>query len=271
MALLDWKRFFDGLGMNGTRWQWRMMRWERNLKGLLKGQPTPGVDISVTRIIIFINFVLFSLMVLHGTALGLGARVLLSPPTQLLVAWGGQFWPWVFQHGEWWRCLTYAFTHGGIIHIGFNMVVLYQVGPLIESQIGKARFILLYTLTALTATALGYYWHPMVPVVGASGSLFGLIGFAITYYHRMGPAGENIRNFMFKWAVYAFVFGLLVGADNAGHLGGGIGGAVFGLILPQGFRIGGMADRIFKLLAALCVAALAYSLTMLAISLLNTF
>ncbi len=269
---MDWKRFFDNLGMNGTRWQWRMMRWERNFKGMLKGQATPGTaEISLTKIIIFINLVLFSLMVIHGTVLGLGGGVLLSPPTKLLIGWGGQYWPLVLQYDQWWRCLTYAFTHGGIIHIGFNMMVLYQVGPLIESEIGKARFILLYTLTALTATALGYLWHPMTPVVGASGSLFGLIGFAITYYHRMGSPGHHIRNFMAKWAIYAFVFGLMVGADNAGHLGGGLGGAALGLILPMGYRVRGLTPKAFNLLAALCLAATLGSLIMLTISIFQNF
>lgn len=267
---MNWKRFFDSLGMNGTHWQWRVLRWERSIKGLLKGQPVPGsTEFSLAKTIIFINLILFSMMVLHGATLGVGGSSLLMPPTQLLIFWGGQLWPLTIQEGEWWRCLTYAYTHGGLIHLGFNMMVLYQVGPLIETEIGKARFILLYTLTALTATILGYYWHPMTPVVGASGSLFGLIGFAISYYHRMGPPGHHIRNFMTKWAVYAFVFGLIVGADNAGHLGGGLGGAVLGLIMPIGYRVRGLAPKAFNLLAALCVAVTLYSLGMLGISVLK--
>lgn len=256
--------------MNGTRWQWRIMRWERNFKGMLKGQATTGsMGIPLTKIILFVNLILFSLMVIQGVALGLGAQTLLAPPTQLLIQWGAQLWPLVLRQGEWWRCLTYAFTHGGIIHIGFNMMVLYQVGPLIESELGKSRFIVLYTLTALTATALGYLWHPMAPVVGASGSLFGLIGFAIGYYHRLGPSGQYIRNFMFRWAAYAFVFGLVVGADNAGHLGGALGGAVFGLVTPIRYRRNGLAPKIFNLLALICVAAVLYSLTMLALSVIR--
>jgi len=256
--------------MNGVRWQWRIMRWERSLKGWFRGRPATGAtEISLTKIIIFINLLLFSLMVVQGSILGLGMRVLLAPPTPLLIHWGGQLWPLVLQQGEWWRCLTYAFTHAGIIHIGFNMVVLYQVGPLIESELGKSRFIVLYTLTALTATGLGLLWHPMVPVVGASGSLFGLIGFAVTYYHRLGRPGEYIRNFMFRWAVYAFVFGLLVGADNAGHLGGALGGAVLGLITPLRYRRKDLAAKLFNILALICVAAVVYSLIMLALSIIK--
>lgn len=112
----------------------------------------------------------------------------------------------------------------GLIHLGFNMMVLFQVGPMLERELGLSRFFTLYTLTALTATGLGYFWHPNVTVIGASGSLFGLIGFSITYFHRMGPSGKPVRDFMLKWAVFAFVFGFIVGADNAGHLGGGLGG-----------------------------------------------
>ena len=226
---MDWKRIFDAIGLNGTHWQWRMMRYERTVKNLMRGQVSLS-GLSITRILIFVNLALFTLMVVHGLLVGIGLGGLLNPPTQLLLAWGGQFWPAVLQNGQWWRCLTYAFTHGGIIHLGFNMMVLFQVGPLIESELRPARFIILYTATALTATFAGYYWHFTTPVVGASGSLFGLIGFAVVYFHRLGAPGVQIRNFMFQWALFAFIFGLLVGADNAGHLGGALGGAALGLV-----------------------------------------
>lgn len=251
---MDWKSFFDRLGMNGTRWQWRMVRYERDFKALLRGEQISSLP-SPSQILIGLNVTLFALMVLHGVSLGVGLQGLLRPPTQLLLAWGGQLWPLVLNYDQWWRCLTYAYTHGGIIHLGFNMMVLYQVGPLLENELGGVRFFVLYTLTALTATLADLVWHPGVPVVGASGSLFGLIGFAAVYYHRMGPAGEGIRNFMLKWALFAFVFGLLVGADNAAHLGGALGGAVFGLLLPLGARGRRASARLFNLLGIGCLLA----------------
>ena len=220
---MDWKRFFDPLGLNGTRWQWRIMRWERRFRDLRHGRLDTAGGSPVTKALIFLNLLFFTLMILQGVKNGQGLRPLLNPDVSLLVHAGGQFWPLVLQEGQWWRCVTYAFTHAGLIHIGFNMVVLYQVGPLVEDEIGPAPYLLLYTATALTATLLGLFWHPMVPVVGASGALFGLIGFAVSYYHRVGgPMAIAQRNFMFRWAVYALVFGLLVGADNAGHLGGAL-------------------------------------------------
>ncbi len=257
------KPFFDKLGLNGTRWQWRLMRWERKIAALRRGERLSGDDFSPARIILIVNLVWFSLMVLKGVSAGIGLQSLTSPPLGLLYHFGAQRWiPEVLHYGQWWRCLTYAYTHGGLIHIGFNMLVLYQVGPMIEREIGARRFIVLYTLTALTATLLGLLWHPYTPVVGASGSIFGLIGFAVAYFHRMGPAGEAIRNFMFRWALFAFVFGLLVGADNAGHLGGALGGAAFGLVLPTGIRGRKASAGFFTAVSLLCVFATLGSLAM---------
>lgn len=267
---MDWKTFFDRLGMNGTRWQWRMMRWERNLRGMFRGDFRP-VGVSVAGALIVVNLILFTIMVLQGTLAGLGPRTLLSPDTYLLLHAGAQYWPLVLVEGEWWRCLSYAFVHGGIIHLGFNMVVLYQVGPLIETEIGKGRFLFLYVFTALTATVAGLAWQMLVwrsfaPVVGASGSLFGLIGFAAVHYHRLGHAGVQIRNFMLQWAAFAFIFGLLIGADNAGHLGGALGGALLGLLIPIGWRKRPLVDTLFNLFVLLSAAAILYSLTMLVLS-----
>jgi len=253
---VNWKPFFDKLGLNGTRWQWRMMRWEKNIGALRRGERLPGGGPSPARVIIAVNLIWFSLMVFKGITAGLGLQPLLAPPLGLLLDFGAQVWnPLVLYKGQWWRCLTYAYTHGGLIHLGFNMLVLYQVGPLIESEIGARRFVVLYTLTALTATLLGLLWHPYTPVVGASGSIFGLIGFAVAYFHRMGPAGTALRNFMFRWAAFAFIFGLLVGADNAGHLGGALGGAAFGLLLPIGIRGRKASSGFFTLTGLLCIIA----------------
>jgi len=196
--------------------------------------PFPTVPgISLARLIIVINVFLFLLMIAIGVLAGFGLQPVLSPPTNLLLHMGAQFWPLVLERGEIWRCLSYAFTHGGIIHLGFNMTVLYQVGTLVEGEIGRPRFLTLYTVTALTATLAGYLWHPFTPVVGASGSLFGLIGFAAVFYHRLAiPVAVQRRNLMLQWALFAFLFGLMVGADNAGHLGGALGGVLFGWFMP---------------------------------------
>lgn len=265
---MDWPTLGGNLGLRGPRWHWRLMRWERAWRQLFHG--SAGGSAPATRIILALNLGLFTVMILHGMAGGRGLQGLFSPDGFLLVQAGGQFWPLVFTQGEWWRCLTYAYTHGGIIHLAFNMMVLYQVGPAIEGEIGTLRFVTLYTATALTATFAGLFWHPAVPVVGASGSLFGLIGFAIAYYHRIGgPAAHELRNFMVRWAAFAFAFGLLVGADNAGHAGGALGGAALGLILPLGVRGRNSMKPLFRLLGTASIVATLASLAMLALSWLS--
>lgn len=234
---MDWKRFFDNLGMNGTRWQWRIMRWQRQLKQVSRGERVPNSGISLSQLLLIINLILFSAMILRGAAAGFGMSTLMRPGSELLIVSGGQWWPLVIKNGQWWRCITYAFTHGGIIHLGFNMMVLYQIGPQLEEEIGPSGFLTLYTITALAATVLGYFWHPMTVVVGASGALFGMIGFSISYFHRIG--GHHAlaqRDQMLRWAIFAFIFGFLVGADNAAHLGGAVSGAAFGFIFPIALR-----------------------------------
>lgn len=264
---VDWKRFFDNLGMNGTRWQWRIMRWQRQWKQIARGEGVSTADFSLSQLLLIVNLVLFSVMVLRGATSGMGMAPLLHPNSELLVVSGGQWWPLVVQHGEWWRCISYAFTHGGLIHLGFNMMVLYQVGPQLEQEIGPSGFISLYVITALAATALGYFWHPLTIVVGASGALFGMIGFSISYFHRIG--GHHAlaqRDFMLRWAFFAFIFGFLVGADNAAHLGGAVSGAMFGFIFPISLRSRQALAPVTNVLAGLSGLAIVASLAMLVLS-----
>jgi rhomboid protease GluP len=208
---------------------------------------------SLTQILIYANLILFTLMALHGILIGLGMGTILQPTSGLLGHWGAQFWPYVIKYDQWWRCITYAYTHGGIIHLGFNMVVLYQVGPLLEAEIGWSRLFSVYTLSALLATIAGYFWHFDALVVGASGSIFGLIGFSISFYHRSGGSlAIQRRNFMFQWAVMAFVFGIVVGADNAAHFGGLVAGLLLGWFMPLTVRKQKMADPLFRGIALVC-------------------
>ena len=222
---------------------------------------------SLVHILIYANLILFTLMVLHGTILGMGMSAIMHPSPRLLVHWGAQYWPLVLDNGEWWRCITYAFTHGGLIHVGFNMVVLYQVGPLLESELGWTRLFTVYTATALIATLAGLLWHPGTIVVGASGAIFGLIGFSVSYYHRIGGyIGIQRRNLMFQWAMMAFIFGFIIGADNAAHLGGTLSGAALGWIMPISIRDQRKTESLFKGIAMIFLAMTVISIVFIPIS-----
>jgi membrane associated rhomboid family serine protease len=73
--------------------------------------------------------------------------------------------------------LTYAFLHGGPVHLLVNMLTLYSLGRLVIWRVGQARFLMLYAISALGG-ALGFaaLSSKVQPMVGASGALFGLVG-----------------------------------------------------------------------------------------------
>lgn len=213
--------------------QWRL----RNLKHRLRSsqQERPGMASPwLTQTLIFVNLIMFTLTVLLALSHSYSIEAIFSPSPQLLVEAGGQWWPLALNENQWWRCITYAYVHGGLIHLLFNMVVLYQVGGHLEQEIPRLGYIGIYTLAVVAATVAGLLWHPRIVVVGASGGLFGLLGFAVGYYHRVGGrAALDLRDFMLKWALLALVIGFFIGADNAAHLGGAVTGILCGLAWPQ--------------------------------------
>ena len=124
----------------------------------------------------------------------------------------------------------------GLMHIAINMIALLQVGPVLERDVGAARFLSVYLLALICGGVADLLVRgPVVMLIaGASGALFGLIGFGMTYAHFYGgPAGIARRNFFLQWAMYGFVFGFIVRADNICHLGGFLVGALCGFLVER--------------------------------------
>jgi rhomboid protease GluP len=144
--------------------------------------------------------------------------------------------------GEWWRLVTPALVHGGIIHLLFNMYFLYLVGPLVEQLYGSARFLLLYGLTAAAGSAASFLFGGPAPSVGASGAIFGLCGvlLAVSAVHRpvLDGRGRALMSQIGGLVVINLVIGFGVGAiadmriDNAAHVGGLLAGLWLGFVLP---------------------------------------
>lgn len=139
---------------------------------------------------------------------------------------------------QWYRLITGAFLHASIEHILFNMVTLAIVGPPVEAEIGRSRFLALYLLSALGGSVASYLLSaPDVAGVGASGAIFGVMG---AYYVLARRRGWETRSILVLIAV-----NLLLGFSNPGidwraHLGGMIVGALgcFGLTALPGARPG---------------------------------
>ena len=297
---MDWKRFFDSLGLNGTRWQWRIMRWQNQWgdfktslwgkkqhvtyrhkfcrhcgalldrdaricdqcnasveswrrqsvsRGLGLLMPTACV---ATPILIVVNVGLLLVMMLRY-----GGEVAFTQDAEQMQRMGCLV-PALFRAGEYWRLITYGYLHFGLLHIGFNMLALSQVGPMLEHEIGTARFFAVYTLTLMAGGGADLLLraNPWVHVAGASGALFGLIGFGLSYCHFSGGSlRSNFRGFFIQWAIYGFVFGYALRLDNVAHGGGFVAGAVLGFLIERERLHRERLTPFWRLLGFLCLAA----------------
>ncbi|MFP5417155.1 MAG: rhomboid family intramembrane serine protease [Actinomycetes bacterium] len=142
---------------------------------------------------------------------------------------GGTFLPGVLD-GAWWQVITSAFTHANWIHLGFNMFVLWVLGPQLERILGRARFLALYLGSALTASAFVLWLaEPTTSTVGASGAVFGLMGALLVLATR---ARGDVRQILVWLGLNVVVTVVGAGAISwQGHLGGFVGGVALTLAL----------------------------------------
>jgi membrane associated rhomboid family serine protease len=133
-----------------------------------------------------------------------------------------------------WTPFTYMFLHAGTFHLLFNMLGLFFFGPRLEARIGGARFLRLYLVSGLTG-ALFSIATPHVPIVGASGAIFGVfLGFA-RYWPRAqvliwGIVPVEARIMVILMTVLALMGGFGVGQSGVAHfahLGGFVGGWLY--------------------------------------------
>ncbi|TMK36269.1 MAG: rhomboid family intramembrane serine protease [Actinobacteria bacterium] len=135
--------------------------------------------------------------------------------------------------GEWWRLISAMFLHAGLLHIAFNGYALYIVGGVVEQELGRWRFAVLYAVTGFCASVASYaIGAPLVPSVGASGAIFGLFGvfFAYNYQRRhlvfYAARMRSMGTLILINLVLTFTF---PGIDWRGHLGGLTTGIIGGL------------------------------------------
>jgi membrane associated rhomboid family serine protease len=140
-------------------------------------------------------------------------------------------------NGEWYRLVTGGFLHASFFpHLFFNMLLLFFLGRLLEPALGTVRFVALY-FTALLAGAFGalLLTNPLVPTLGASGAIFGLIGaaFVIARGRGMGELAGQLGFLIVFNLVFTF------GANDisiGGHIGGLVAGLLCGLAIVAGER-----------------------------------
>jgi rhomboid protease GluP len=164
---------------------------------------------------------------LSGGLMGLGGIA-----TQVNYRLGASL-PLAYNISQPWRFVTAIFLHGGLLHIGFNMWVLMDIGPMVEELYGSARYLFLYVATGVA----GYILSSSVGhiSVGASGSLLGLVGVLLAATTgRQNMAAQALRSSLIRWLIYIAVMGFLFrGTDNYAHFGGVASGYLLGRLLPD--------------------------------------
>jgi membrane associated rhomboid family serine protease len=133
--------------------------------------------------------------------------------------------------GDWWRPVTAGFVHAGLLHVGLNMFILYQLGRLLEPALGRIAFLALYGMSLLGGSLLVLVLDPDVRTVGASGAVFGLMGAAVVALRARGinPFSTSIGmllviNLIITFAGSAFI-------SVGGHIGGLVAGLIGGWFL----------------------------------------
>ncbi len=155
----------------------------------------------------------------------------------------------VYGLGRWWTLLSASWLHGSLLHILFNMMWVRDLGPAMADIIGPSRTVIIYTVAGFC----GFLLSSSVGVpftMGASASVFGLLGALVHYGRKSGSS--LVRGQAVQYAVILFVFGFFMrGVDNFAHAGGFAGGYAMSAFFNPLTRERG--DHM--LVAVICVAA----------------
>ena len=226
------------VGINATRChecgaslRFSLAALSKKLSGLFGEQEAP-----VTSALLIANFVMLGVSWFSYAAIGKGGGFtilwgLIGEPQYRL---GASYGPPIFYRNEWWRLVTAMFLHGGLIHIGFNMMSLMQIGPALEEVYGSARYLFLYVATGafgfLVSAFTGHF------SLGASAALLGLVGAMLAITTKRGGAYmRDLRSRLISSVVILFVLGFsgFMAMDNWAHGGGLAAGFVLGKLLAD--------------------------------------
>jgi membrane associated rhomboid family serine protease len=182
----------------------------------------------VTQILIAINVAVFIGETASGTPLGgVGGNGFGTLFTK-----GALYGPFIDQLHQYYRLVTAGFLHDGLLHIAFNMLFLFFLGPMLEPAIGRLNYCLVYFVSLLAGSFGALLFSPQLPTVGASGACFGILGalIVVAYYRGISIWQSGLGLTL----VINIIFSLSVsGISIGGHLGGVLGGAICGWLIVQ--------------------------------------
>jgi membrane associated rhomboid family serine protease len=184
-----------------------------------------GTGALVTKTLIAINVAVYLVSIAQG---GGGLR----PGQDFLEDWG--LYAPLIADGQWYRLLTSAFLHASLIHIGFNMLMLWWFGQALEVALGRGRFLGIYLVSALAGAAGALLLSPLSLTVGASGAVFGILGAGLVLERRqIHVFGGSALFVVLLNVVFTFA---IPNISIGGHLGGLVGGVLAILAMSAGGR-----------------------------------
>ena len=156
----------------------------------------------------------------------------LNNPSGRIVEDFGLFGPFVSE-GEVYRLVTSGFLHASLVHIGFNMLLLFFLGRLLEPALGRTRFLVLYFASLLAGSLGALILEPNSLSLGASGAIFGLAG--ATFVIARGRGMEALAGQIGFLIVFNLIFSFSARNISIGaHIGGLIGGVICALAIVAG-------------------------------------
>jgi rhomboid protease GluP len=210
------------------------------------------------------------------SVIGGGLFSILAPNIQSVLILGASGAAPVFGYGRWWTILSASWLHGSLLHVGFNMMWVRDLGPVVADVYGAGRMVIIYTLAGACGFLLSSFAGAYIPplpllrganvTLGASASIFGFLGALVYYGRRTGS--HLVRGEALRYAAILGVFGLIMpGVDNFAHAGGFAGGYLTALWLDPL-----KPERIDHIVIALiCLAATALAIAASVLTGLNLF
>ncbi len=192
----------------------------------------PKEGFFITPIIINLNLLVFIAMVIAGFGF-------ISFKGDNLLSWGANYRP-ITTDGQWWRLVTNTFMHGGLMHILANIYGLLFVGIFLEPLLGKTKYLLVYLITGIAASAASIWWYPATVSIGASGAIFGLYGFFLAALLLKVFPPDFGKAFLLSTLVFVgfnLLMGLTGSVDNAAHIGGLLSGFIIGIIMSRQLKL----------------------------------
>jgi len=131
---------------------------------------------------------------------------------------------------EWYRLITSGFLHYGIIHLAFNMYILYMLGNMLEPQLGRVKFLSIYIASMLGGSAGAVILQPNGLAAGASGAVFGLLGAAAVgmWHQGINPFSTGVGRLLLLNLAFTFLWPNI---SIGGHLGGAVTGAICAFVM----------------------------------------